>query len=102
MWRATARAAAATRSSSTGGRRRLRRRPPPTIGGIQEDTGTPGDGITSDASPILVGTAAPGSTVTVSYTDAAGAQTATGTVGSDGSWQIVLPTLPDGSYSFVA
>ena len=76
--------------------------PAPTIGGIQEDTGTPGDGITSDASPILVGTAAPGSTVTVSYTDAAGAQTATGTVGSDGSWQIVLPTLPDGSYSFVA
>ncbi|KAB1069599.1 Ig-like domain-containing protein, partial [Methylobacterium planeticum] len=79
------------------------RTPVPTITGIQEDTGTPGDGITSDASPILVGTASPGSTVTVSYTGAAGgAATATGTVGTDGAWQIALPALADGSYSFVA
>ncbi|WP_238298740.1 Ig-like domain-containing protein, partial [Methylobacterium soli] len=76
--------------------------PAPTIGGLQEDTGTPGDGITSNPTPILTGTAAPGSTVTVSYTDAAGAQTATGTVGADGSWQVALPTLPDGTYNFVA
>ncbi|AWN43005.1 Ig-like domain-containing protein [Methylobacterium durans] len=74
----------------------------PLISGIDADTGTPGDGITSDASPSVTGLGTPGTTVVIRYTDATGPHDLTGAVASDGSWRIDLPTLADGSYDVVA
>ncbi|EIC85944.1 Ig-like domain-containing protein [Serratia sp. M24T3] len=53
-------------------------------------------GATNDSTPVLTGTAEPGSTVTVSD-----GTTVLGTVttGSDGSWSFTSPTLNDGDHS---
>ncbi len=74
----------------------------PVIAGIQDDTGTPGDGVTADATPTVFGTGTPGSSVTIAFTDAGNPRSVTGTVGADGSWQVALPALADGTYSLVA
>ncbi|WP_238178691.1 Ig-like domain-containing protein [Methylobacterium oxalidis] len=74
----------------------------PLISGIEADTGTPGDAITSDTTPTVTGLGTPGTTVVLRYTDATGPRDLTGTVAADGSWQIGLPTLPDGTYDIVA
>ncbi len=59
------------------------------------DSGTVGDGITSDNTPTLTGTGTPGDTITIK--DAAGNTIATAVVGANGSWT-ATPTsaLPDG------
>jgi len=74
----------------------------PVVTGLQPDTGGPGDGITSDASPTVTGTGTPGATVTVTYTDATGPHSVAAAVGGDGTWAADLPTLADGSYDVVA
>ena len=74
----------------------------PTVTGLQNDTGTPGDGVTNDPHPVVAGTGTPGTTVTVTYTDATGPHTVTAPVGTDGGWTASLPVLPDGTYDVVA
>ncbi|WP_207919301.1 Ig-like domain-containing protein, partial [Methylobacterium segetis] len=74
----------------------------PLIAGIDADTGTPGDAITSDTSPSVTGLGTPGTTVVLRYTDAAGPHDLTVPVASDGTWRVDLPTLPDGTYDVVA
>ncbi|MEZ3500634.1 Ig-like domain-containing protein [Pantoea sp. KPR_PJ] len=56
-------------------------------------------GATNDTSPIVSGTAEPGSIVTLSD-----GETVLGSVsvGSDGSWSFTLPTLEDGGHSLTA
>ncbi|MCT4610093.1 MAG: Ig-like domain-containing protein, partial [Pelagimonas sp.] len=71
----------------------------PVISGISADTGTPGDGITSDNSPTLSGTGEPNATVEV-FRD--GVSIGTQTVNSSGSWSMVVTTLTDGTYDFSA
>ena len=53
-------------------------------------------GATNDASPVLSGTAEPGSTVTVSDGNTL---LGTATVNSDGSWSFTSPTLAEGAHS---
>ncbi len=56
----------------------------------------PSGGATNDTTPVLTGTAEPGSTVTVSDgTTVLG----TTTVGDDGTWSYTTPTLGDGDHS---
>lgn len=74
----------------------------PTVTGLQNDTGAPGDGITNDAQPVVAGTATPGTTVVVTYTDATGPRTVTAPVDATGAWTAPLPTLPDGTYDVTA
>ncbi|MER2265968.1 Ig-like domain-containing protein, partial [Methylobacterium oxalidis] len=74
----------------------------PLISGIEADTGTPGDAITSDTTPTVTGLGTPGTTVVLRITDATGPRDLTGTAAADGTWQIGLPTLPDGTYDIVA
>src|SRR5262249_6631606 len=71
----------------------------PEITGFAEDTGLVGDGLTSDATPTITGTAQPNSMVEVS--DGA---TPLGTVpvGPGGDWQFPTPVLTDGPHSFRA
>ncbi|SFG49332.1 Ig-like domain-containing protein [Methylobacterium gossipiicola] len=73
----------------------------PMVTGLQPDTGVPGDGITSDASPTVTGTGTPGATVTVTVTDATGPRDVAAAVGGDGTWTANLPTLADGSYDVI-
>ena len=54
-------------------------------------------GATNDATPVLSGTAEPGSTVTVSDGTVV---LGTATVGADGSWSFTSPALTDGAHSF--
>ncbi|MCG7390081.1 Ig-like domain-containing protein [Pantoea sp. ACRSB] len=53
-------------------------------------------GTTNDATPVLSGTAEPGSIVTVSDGDVA---LGSATVGADGRWSFIAPTLAEGSHS---
>jgi hypothetical protein len=71
----------------------------PIINAISTDTGTAGDGITSDNVLTLKGVAAAGTTVDV-YEDVA----KVGTVVADknGQWTLVTSNLADGSHSFTA
>ena len=76
---------------------------PDAAGGLQltNDEGTtpvviPDDGSTNDTTPVLSGTAEPGSTVTVSDGDTV---LGTATVGTDGTWSFTSPTLTDGDHS---
>jgi hypothetical protein len=74
----------------------------PTAGGLSftVDTGVPGDGITSDRTPTILGSGTPGTAVTV-YRD--GQPVGTTPAGPDGSWS--FPTaapLADGTYDFTA
>ncbi|MCJ2081171.1 Ig-like domain-containing protein, partial [Methylobacterium sp. J-090] len=74
----------------------------PTIGGISDDTGIGGDGITTDTTPTVTGTAELGSIVHVTYTGATGPQVLDVPVGLDGRWAAQLPTLADGAYTITA
>jgi len=58
-----------------------------------------GGGLTGDASPVLSGSAEPGSTVTVSDGDAV---LGTATVGQDGRWSFTAADLTDGGHSLTA
>ncbi|MGK3124520.1 Ig-like domain-containing protein, partial [Candidatus Pantoea formicae] len=77
--------------------------PPAAAGNLQlsNNSGTTVEpiaagGITNAATPVLSGTAEPGSTVTITDgTNVLGSVT----VGSDGSWNFTSPTLQDGSHS---
>jgi len=57
------------------------------------------DAPTSNSTPVLSGSAEPGSTVTVSDGDTV---LGTATVGADGSWSFTTPTLSDGDHSLTA
>ena len=78
--------------------------PPAAPGNVQlsnNDSGTPvpiTNGATNDTTPVLTGTAEPGSTVTVSDN---GAPLGTATVGTDGTWSY-SPTLNPGDHSLTA
>ena len=71
----------------------------PTISGFSDDTGTPGDGVTGDATLTLSGHAEAGSTVHV-YDGATLLGDAT--VQSNGDWSYTTSTLPDGAHAFTA
>jgi large repetitive protein len=73
----------------------------PVVGGITTDTGTAGDGITSDKTLVLSGTAEANSTVTVYK---GGTSMGTATAGSTGVWSFDYTgtSLADGTYSFTA
>ncbi|MDU6391156.1 MAG: Ig-like domain-containing protein, partial [Pantoea sp.] len=58
-----------------------------------------GDGITNSPTPVLSGTAEPGSIVTVSDGDNV---LGTTTVAQDGSWSFTTPTLAEGGHSLTA
>jgi hypothetical protein len=58
------------------------------------DSGTLGDGITSDNTPTISGSGTPGDTITIK--DAAGNVIATAVVAPDGTWNATTGTLPDG------
>ncbi len=61
---------------------------------LVSDTGTVGDGTTTDNTPTVSGTGTPGDTITLK--DAAGNVLATAVVAANGSWSATTPTLPDG------
>ncbi|MFM7540492.1 MAG: Ig-like domain-containing protein, partial [Planctomycetota bacterium] len=71
----------------------------PVISSWSEDTGVPGDGITSDATITLTGSAEVGANVAI-FDDT----TLLGTVtaGVNGSWSYTTPVLSEGSHSFRA
>ena len=73
----------------------------PTVASISDDTGTGGDGITSDATLIITGTAEANSSVNVLLNSAA-----IGSVSADGAgnWSLDYTgtSLSDGSYSITA
>ena len=72
----------------------------PVITGFSDDSGTPGDGLTNDATPTLTGTAAAGATVTIrSGTDVLGSTTAHA---ATGAWSFTSPTLAEGAHSLTA
>ncbi|WP_316015727.1 beta strand repeat-containing protein [Roseobacter sp. HKCCA0434] len=73
----------------------------PTITGISDDTGTPGDFVTSDSTPILRGTGTAGDEVTLGIVQG-GVDIVmdTVTVGADGTWSYITGVdLADGDYS---
>ncbi|MBW4654771.1 MAG: VCBS repeat-containing protein [Kaiparowitsia implicata GSE-PSE-MK54-09C] len=70
----------------------------PSITSFTEDTGIPGDFITSDTTPTIGGTAEAGSTVTI-FLD--GVEAGTAIANSSGNWSFSQSTaLVDGVYSF--
>jgi hypothetical protein len=71
----------------------------PTIASFSSDTGTVGDGITSDNTLTLTGTAAANSSVKV-YDS--GALLGTVSANNSGAWSFNTAVLPDGSHSFTA
>ncbi len=76
-----------------------------TLDGISDDTGVLGDNITSDATPVLTGTAEVGSTVVVYPVTGGVPDLAAGvaaTVAADGSWTFTPGTLADGTYTYRA
>jgi len=75
--------------------------PAPTIGGIADDTGMLGDGITSDKTLVINGTAAANSTVTV-YRDSSSLGTTAANGSGAWSYDYTGTTLADGTYSFTA
>ena len=78
---------------------------PPAPGGVQLSNDASGtavpiiNGTTNDATPVLSGTAAAGSTITVS--DGA-TVLGTTTVGSGGTWSFTTPALTEGNHSLTA
>ena len=72
----------------------------PSITSVGDDTGIPGDGITTDTTPTVDGLAEPGSTVDV-YVDGVliGSTTADP---NTGAWSITFPALPLGNHSITA
>ena len=73
----------------------------PSIAGIDEDTGaSDSDGVTSDSTPTLLGTAEPGSTVTLSETTLG--QIGTSLADQQGNWSIGVSStaFADGPLSF--
>jgi len=71
----------------------------PAITGFSDDTGTPGDGFTSDTTLTLTGTAAAAATVTI-YDGATLLGTATANGG--GNWTFNTAELSEGAHSFTA
>src|SRR5262249_60858997 len=74
------------------------RSPAPTAADV-DDRGPAGDGVTSDATPTLSGSAEAGSKVEV-FKD--GASIGTVTADGDGHWSLDAGSLGDGSYQFTA
>jgi hypothetical protein len=72
---------------------------PPVITGVSDDSGTSGDGITSDRRLLVSGTSAPGCTITV-YLGAS--QVGTTTADGSGAWvfDYTGTSLADGQYAF--
>src|SRR5262249_55594114 len=71
----------------------------PTIEAVTDDTGAAGDGVTSDATPTLSGSADAGSQGEL-FKD--GASIGTATAYGDGDCSTDAGTLGDGSYQFTA
>ena len=70
-----------------------------TLNNDQSGAAIPANGATSDATPVLSGTAEPGGIVTVFDGDTALGSAA---VGSDGSWSFTSPALAQGEHSLTA
>ncbi|NCT89866.1 hypothetical protein GXB85_02695 [Cellulomonas sp. APG4] len=88
---------------ATGGRLELVPAPPPAPTDLRlveaSDTGTPHDGVTSATTPVVTGTAWPGSTVTLrDGGTTVGTTTATGT----GAWQLTTNPLAEGDHTLTA
>jgi VCBS repeat-containing protein len=71
----------------------------PVISSWSDDTGPSGDGITSDTTLTLLGTAEAGATVTLFDGDT---EIGTVTAGSDGTWTFDSATLAGGTHEFTA
>ena len=71
----------------------------PRVSGFAVDTGLAPDGVTSDNTPTLSGTAEALSTITV-FMDEAPAGTTV--VDENGNWAFTVSTLADGMYAFTA
>ncbi len=71
----------------------------PVITGFSEDTGTVGDGATSDTELVLSGTAEANATVTISANSSV---IGTATADGAGNWTFTTGTLADGGYTFTA
>jgi hypothetical protein len=67
----------------------------PAITGVGSDTGTQGDGLTSDKTLTVTGTAEPGSTVRV-YDN--GVLVGTGTADANGNYSVTTSALADGNH----
>ncbi|WP_162241040.1 beta strand repeat-containing protein [Methylobacterium sp. Leaf112] len=74
---------------------------PPIITAVVTDTGTPGDGITYDNTPVLTGTAEANAAVLVTVSGPGGVQTIP-TIATGGVWSVTVPTLVDGAYTVTA
>lgn len=78
----------------------------PVITGLDpaSDTGTPGDGITNDNTPTIIGTGEVGTTIEI-FADSGSGNVSLGTtvVGADGNWSFTPTTeLADGTYTITA
>ncbi|MEX0283995.1 MAG: Ig-like domain-containing protein [Paracoccaceae bacterium] len=71
----------------------------PTITGVSQDSGTPGDGITSDFTPTISGTAEPNTTIEL-FRD--GVSVGTIPVNGAGAWNFASTTVANGTYVFTA
>src|SRR5262249_59743517 len=71
----------------------------PTIGAFSTDSGTLGDGITSDNTLTLTGSAIANSTVKLFD---GSTQIGTTTADASGNWNFATATLADGNHNFVA
>ncbi|WP_421862468.1 Ig-like domain-containing protein [Parvibaculum sp.] len=71
----------------------------PVITGFSDDSLPTGDGITSDTTPTLTGTAAANSTVEIL---SGGSVIGTVTSAANGTWSFTTEELAEGSYSFTA
>ncbi|WP_279595376.1 beta strand repeat-containing protein, partial [Methylobacterium sp. J-090] len=74
----------------------------PSVAAVLNDTGVDGDGITSETTPVLSGTAEAGSTVSVVVNGPAGPVTVQTTTGPGGAWTASVPNLADGAYTVTA
>jgi hypothetical protein len=74
----------------------------PVISSLATDSGTPGDGITSDPTLILSGTAEAGSSVSIIRVGSGVIGTTTADASGSWSYDYTATSLADGSYSFTA
>ena len=76
-------------------------RPAVDITGFSEDTGAPGDFVTSDNELTFFGTAAPFVTIEI-FRSSGGGVVGQGVADADGNWSVDTTVLPTGTWNFFA